>query len=296
MRPLSHVFMGMTGVVVIGAALLCVDIAQAQPVPGAKSKRPAAAGPSPEEAAIKQLPPPAKPEEIGVPSAAEMEQHCMKNAKCAAKLQQAKQGKRPAKTLPAATEPSPEEKFQKSLSTPAQGIPPARPRSHVPSPVDRFFSWLNPFHAEDAWAQTGYNVTLTPEWHTQLLKSYPFVSLGLYGGYASGDLSFYVLPNYYATTNSSTDKKPFMLLKATLPAEGYYLIDVSAYASFAKLRHLSNGPILDTWDYRTGCSTMVTCHYVSVEYYAAGKQYWYFWVDPTHWGTYIYSVTIKSYP
>lgn len=93
--------------------------------------RPAAPGPSPEEEALKKLPPPARPEHLQQPSKEEMEQRCMQNPNCRQKLEQFKQGKRPSTPLPAATAPSPEEKQLKQLPPPAQAVPPAGPRSEV---------------------------------------------------------------------------------------------------------------------------------------------------------------------
>jgi hypothetical protein len=277
--------------VLLAAAGLFAGLAGAQPIPGAKVPRPAAPGPSPEEQFQKQLPPPAKPEELKAPAQTDMESRCMQNPKCRQKLEQAKQGKRPAKPLPAATEPSPEEKLQKSLPPPAQGIPPQRPRSQVPGPMDWLFSWLDPLTPEQAWAQSGFNLTFTPNSRS---SSSPYGYLGLYGGYISGNSTSYTLYSPYSTTQPSSENKPFVFISTSLPAAGYYLIDVVASASLVKLRHQYNGPILETWDSRGGCGSS-TCHYVTVDYYAAGGQYWYFWADPTN-HAYFYSVTIKSYP
>ena len=290
-RPSSSLI-GVTGMIVIGTALLFNGYTEAQPPPGVKVPRPAAAGPSPEEDAQKKLPPPAKPGEVRAPNVADMEQHCMKNPKCRQKMEQAKQGKRPAKPLPAAKEPSPEEKLQKSLPPPAQGVPPAGPRSQVPGPVERFFSRLNPFNPEQAWAQSGFNLTFTPD---NRYSQSPYGYIGLYGGYTYSTVTWYRLHNYYSTNSSTTEQKPFIYLSTNLPAEGYYLVDVQTSPSLTKLRHQYNGPILETWDYQSGCGSSI-CHNVTVDYYAAGYQYWYFWIDPAVGGAYFYSITIKSYP
>ena len=290
-RP-SYSLIGVTGMVVIGASLLFSNSTEAQPPPGVKVPRPAAAGPSPEEDALKKLPPPAKPGEVRAPSVADMEQHCMKNPKCRQKMEQAKQGKRPAKPLPAAKEPSPEEKLQKSLPAPAQGVPPAGPRSQVPGPVEQFFSWLNPFTPEQAWAQSGFSLMFTPD---NRYSQSPYGNIGLYGGYIYSTSTAYILTNSYSTNVTSTENKPFIYLRTNLPAAGYYLIDVQSSGSLTKLRHQYNGPILETWDYRSGCGSSI-CHNVTVDYYEAGYQYWYFWVDPTVWGAYFYNITIKAYP
>jgi len=293
MHASRYALFGMTGALLIGAIALSVGLAQAQPASGAKVPRSAATGPSPEETRQKQLPPPAKPEQLRAPTQADMENACFRNPKCRAKLEQAKQGKRPAQPLPAATEPSPEEKLQKSLPPPAQGRPPMGPRSHLPSFIDRFFAWLNPFTPYPAWAQTGFAVTVTP--HSG--RSYsPYAFLALFGGHKRGnDNVFSLFNSQYTTPYPHTENKPHIYVESNLPADGFYLIDVHAHATLTKLRHKSNGRILETWDYRNGCGS-VTCHYVTVDYYSAGLHYWYFWADPTVWGTHFYSITIKSYP
>jgi hypothetical protein len=264
----------------------------ATPSPGAKTIIPAATGPSPEENAQKQLPPPAKPSELRVPTQADMESHCMQNPKCRQKLEQAKQGKRPAAPLPAATEPSPEEKLQKSLPPPAQGLPLGGPRSHLPGPVERFFSLLDPLMPGTAYAQTGFAVTLTP---ANRVVGIPFAFLGLYGGYISGSQHYYTL-TYGSTPSTLTQNKPYVYIQTNLSVAGYYLIDVVAGPSLTKLLQWPSNQILETWDYRAGCGGLSTCHHVTVDYYAAGYQNFYFWADPTVWGTQFYSVTIKSYP
>lgn len=115
MTPRRYPVMTLIMATVFGVTGLCAGLAGAQPAPGAKVLRPAATGPSPEEALQRQLPPPAKPEELRTPTQAEMENACNQNPKCRAKLEQAKQGKRPAQPLPAATEPSPEERMPRTM-------------------------------------------------------------------------------------------------------------------------------------------------------------------------------------
>lgn len=293
----GHTSMTLMAAMLFATAGLFAGMADAQPVPGAKTARPAATGPSPEENLQKQLPPPAKPEELRAPTQADMETHCLQNPKCRAKLEQAKQGKRPVTPLPAATEPSPEEKFLKSLPPPAQGLPPTGPmgpKSHIPGPVERFFSLLNPFTPDLAWAQTGFSVILTPQ---SAYSATPYGYLIISGAYicCNAKDSVGLINSGYTIPSPYTDNKPYVFLVTSFPAAGYYLIDVMATASLAKLRHQYNGPILETWDYRAGCGAS-TCHYVTVDYYAAGWQNFYFWADPTMWGTYFYSITIKSYP
>ena len=294
MTPRRHTSKKLLVAVLLATAGLFAGLADAQPVPGAKTLRPAAVGPSPEENFKKQLPPPAKPEELRAPTQADMEAQCMKSPKCQAKLAQAKQSKRPATPLPAATEPSPEEKLQKQLPAPAQGLPRIGPRSHIPGPVERFFSSLNPFTPDSAWAQTGFSVILTPQ---STYNATPYGYLIISGAYICCNANDYVglINSGYTIPSPYTDNKPYVFLVTSFPAAGYYLIDVIASNSLAKLRHQYNGPILETWDYRAGCGAS-TCHHVTVDYYAAGWQNFYFWADPTVWGTYFYSITIKSYP
>jgi len=285
------------GVVLICTAVLFVGLAQAQPFPGGKPMRPAAAGPAPEEQFEKQLPPPAKPEEVEAQAKIPAEQHCMKNPKCRQKLELVRQGKRPAVTLPAAAGPSPEEKMHKSLPPPAMG-----PQGRVPGPVERFFSWINPFAPATAMAQftlspstttvapmTAAGLTFTP---SKRYSSSPFGYMYLYGVYAGSNLTNFGLVNSYFTPAAYTENKPYVLLGVKIDVAGPYLIDIAASYSILKIRHQSNGPILETWDMSKGCGASV-CHYQTVDNYAVGYQYWYVWADPKSWGTYLYSITIK---
>jgi hypothetical protein len=262
---------------------------------GKKTLRPAAAGPSPEEILQRQLPPSARPEELREPTKSDMEQRCFLNPRCRQKLEQAKQGTRPTTILPAATGPSPEEQLQKQLLPPAQGVSPQRPRSQEGSgPVEQLLSWFNPFTPASAWAQTGYSLTLTP---ANRSSTVPTGYINIYGGWTMGTApGFHILESSYPTPSPTTENQPFIYLSAYLPAAGYYVIDFVAAPSFTKLRHQNNGPILETWDYRTtGCGGANTCHYVTVDYYAAGPHSWCFWADPSAAPTFFYSVTIKSF-
>jgi len=295
-RRLSHY---QTGAMLIASALLFAGPALAQPTPGKKPVRPAATAPTPEEQFEKQLPPPAKPEEIEAQAKIPVEQHCMKNPKCRQKLEMIKQGKRPGLTLPAAAAPSPEEQFEKSLPPPALG-----PQGRVPGSVERFFSWINPFAPETAMALTLSTTTtakgLTAE-TTQGIKftpgyrysSSPYGYIGLYGVYAGSNLGYFGLFNNSSSTSYSwVENKPYVMLVTKIDQAGYYLIDIEASYSILKLRHQSGGPILEIWDLSKGCGSTV-CHYQTVDYYAAGSQYWYLWADPKVWGAYFYSITIK---
>jgi hypothetical protein len=223
-----------------------------------------------------------------------MEQYCLQNPRCGQKLNQARQGLRPAAPLPAATGPSQEEKLQKQLLPipPMPGIPPMGPRSQTQGPVEWFLSWVNPFSVELAWAQTPFSLTLTPDNRGYTASN---AYLGLYGGYMV-NLPVYIMVNTLTTINSpSTDNKPYVYLSSNLLTTGYYLIDVVSSPSLTKFRH-SSGQIIETWDDRAGCGGPSTCHHVAVDYYTAGPHYWYFWGDPTISGTVFYSITVKSYP
>ena len=277
-------------------ALLFVGLAQAQPSPAKKPVRPAATGPSPEEQSYKELPPPAKPGEVEAQAKIPLEQYCMKNAKCRQKLEQARQGKRPAVTLPAAAGPSPEEKTYKSLPPPAMG-----PQGRVPGPVERFFSWINPFAPATAMAQLYFysspsstpipaeGLTFTP---TKRYSSSPYGSLTIYGGYAGTSSAYFGLLNSHSTPAAYADNKPYIMLVANLATAGNYLIDIAMSSSIINLRHQSGGPILETWDLSKGCGSSI-CHYQTVDYYSAGYQYWYVWVHPKAYYGYFYSITIK---
>jgi hypothetical protein len=259
---------------------------------GVKTLRPAATGPSAEDNLQRQFPPPPRPGDLQPSTPAQMEQYCLQNPRCGQKLNQARQGLRPSVPLSPANAPSLEDNFLKLVPPPGQRIPLPGPRSHIPNPVERFFSWLNPFTVDSAWAQAPFSVTLTPD--NRYVQSPP-VGLGLVGGYMMGPVPFFWMHNAYSTNQSNAENKPYVYLYATLPAAGFYLIDMVASPSLTKLRHIAD-PISETWDYRAGCGGLSTCHHVSVEYYAAGNHFWYFWADPTVLYTYFYSVTIKSYP
>ena len=114
----------------------------------------------------------------------------------------------------------------------------------------------------------------------------------IYGGYAGTSSAYFGLFNSYSTPVAYVDNKPYIMLVANLATAGYYLIDIAAGPSIMKIRHQYNGPILETWDMSKGCGSKV-CHYQTMDYYAAGYQYWYVWVDPKAWGTYFYSITLK---
>ena len=266
---------------------------RAIPNPGVKTLRPAVTGPSSEENRQRQFPPPARPGDLRELSPAELDQWCLKNPRCGQKLNQARQGSRSSVPLPATTVPSQEEKLQKQLLPvpPMQSMPPMGPRSQALGLAERFLSWLNPFAAELAWAQTPFSITLTPDRRS---TASPLASLFLNGGMV-GPAAYSMLYNGFSTDQALADNKPYVWVNVILPAAGYYLVDVVASPSLTKLRHLSSQTI-DTWDDRAGCAGLSVCHHVTVDLYAAGGHLWYFWADPTVMGATFYSFTIKSYP
>jgi hypothetical protein len=139
-----------------------------------------------------------------------------------------------------------------------------------------------------AEAQTAFNVYLTPQ--TSYVATGP-TNLYMYGGVHTAwwhGLAQGFTNNGYL---SVTDGKPFVYFQTTLPTQGQYLVDVTVGGNvLAKLRHQTDSP--DVWDYRA--LPYSTYHYVTVEPYAPGYHYWYFWTPDLQ--PYIYSVTIRSYP
>lgn len=304
MTPQRYPVMVLIMATVFGVTGLCASLAGAQPAPGKKPLRPAATASTPEEQSLKQLPTPPAPEEVEAQAKIPLEQHCLSNPKCRAKLEQAKQGKRPAVILPAATEPTPEEKWQKSLPP-----PPVGPQGSIPGRFEGLFSWLNPFAPSPAWGQTSYfstsstststnlSATTTTVWPltyspTKRSSTSPVGSITFNGGNLLGTASYYTMSNTTAVPSPYTENKPYALVTVYLPSAGSYLLDISATPSILKLRHQAGGPIIETWDLAKGCGASI-CHYQTVDAYAAGYQYWYIWADPKVWGTYFYSITIK---
>ena len=296
---------GATGLASLALVLLCNGViwadegggvgTRAIQNPGIKTLRPAAPGPSQEDSLQRQFPPPPRPGELQPATQVELEQHCQKNPRCGQKLDLARQGRRPSTPLPAATAPSLEDNILKQSPHPPQ-LMPLGPRSHLPNVVDRFFSWINPFSVDLAWGQTAFSFTFTPDNRYAATGN---TGIGLFGGYVSGPTPWFWMYNAYSTNQVLSENKPAVYLYSTLPAAGYYLIDIVASPSLTKFRH-SSGAILDTWDDRAGCGgstgAMSYCHHVTVDYYTAGNHFWYFWADPTVLYTYFFSVTLKSYP
>jgi len=270
---------------------------RAIPNAGVKTLRPAVTVPSQEDNILRQSSPPPRPAELHPPTNAEMEGHCLKNPHCGQKLDQARQGRRPAAPVPAPAAPSQEENILRSAPSSPGPQPFPGPRSHLPGAVERFFSSINPFDVDAAWAQTPLVVTFTPD--SRFSKT---INSGIMtaGGYMYADQPWYWMFNAYTTSQSNAENKPYIYLWASLPVAGYYMIDIVSSPSLAKFRH-GGGAILETWDDRAGCGgtgvgTITPCHHVSVEYYTAGNHYWYFWADPTVLYTYFFSITLRSYP
>ena len=290
---------GILAVGILGGTLVWADEGnsigtRAIPNAGVKTLRPAATAPSQEENLQRQFPPPPRPGDLRALSQAELEQWCLKNPRCGQKLNQARQGNRSSVPLPAMTVPSQEERFLKPQLPvlPAPGLlPPSGPRSHVPGPVERFLSWINPFAVDLVWAQTPLSITLTPDRRS---NPSPLAALILNGGMVS-PAAYSILYNGFSTDQPLADNKPYVWVNVILPAAGYYLVDVAASPSLTKLRHYSSQSI-DTWDNRAGCAGLSVCHYVTVDLYAAGGHLWYFWADPSVLSANFYSFTIKSYP
>jgi hypothetical protein len=255
----------------------------------AKRVRPAAKKESPEEAQLKQLPKPVPPGQLRRPSKAELLDKCTKSPKCKAKLQAAKK-RGPNKPRPAAREESPEDKELKKLPKPTN--PKARgqqPRSDLmlPAKAQTLLSWLNPFQVDSVYAQSAVSINLTP--------GGPYTSgsyMTLYAARVYYNNRFYFssrdsFPNY-----PNSENKPFAFLRFSVPATGTYLVNVQAGRGKAKMRHQSNGPIIDTWDFTAQPSG--TYDYLTAEYLEQGVQYFYFWPDGSSF--YIYSASLESYP
>lgn len=255
----------------------------------AKGVRPAAKGESPEDAELKKQPSPIPPGQLRRPSKAELLDKCGKNAHCKAKLQKAQQ-RGPNKPLPPAQEESPQDKELKNL-----------PKAHSPRgphqssdgnflmPEDNqpLLSWLNPFQVAPAYAQSGVSTFLTPA-GPYTNNSY----LTLYGArvYYNGRYRFVSAdPFNYLTTENN----PFAYLRFSVPTTGTYLINVQASNGKAKIRHLSNGPIIDSWDFTA--EPYGTYDYLTAEYLAQGYHSFYFWPDEGS-SFYFYSASLESYP
>jgi hypothetical protein len=258
----------------------------------ARAKRPAAKQESPEDLQHKQLPKAAPPGELKRASKADLINECNKQPKCRAEMQAAKSGKKPKNPRPAAREESPEEKAIKQLPQPAQNAP-GRQRSQSdflrPTQGTSLLGWLNPFGASEAFAQSTVSVHLDPQ---NSYNGTPYSRMYGYGVIMFSPTYCY-LNGSVTWTNPNTEDQPYAYVFFQAPAAGYYIIDFKASRGRAKLRHQSNGPIIDTWDLTS--QSCYSCDYATMEYLEQGNHYLYFWPDGNY-GLYLYSVDITSYP
>ena len=259
----------------------------------ARAKRPAAKQKSPEELEEKKLPKPVPPGQIKRPSKADLINECNKQPKCRAKMQAAKSGKKPKNRRPAAREENPEEKAFKQLPKPVQKVP-GQQRSQSdflpPTQGTSFLSWLNPFGASEAFAQSPVSVHLTPQ---NNYNSTPYSRLRGYWVIMYAPTRYYINGGYNISNYPRTENKPFGWVQFNAPTAGYYIIDFQGSRSKAKLRHQASGPIIETWDLTSqSCST---CNYATMEYLEQGNHYFYFWPEGTS-SISLYAVDITSYP
>jgi hypothetical protein len=281
-----------TVILLIGGLGVLALAAQAD---SAKPLRPAATSQSPEEARLKQLPPPAQ--QLGRPSKADLMTRCQQRPACRAKLDMAQKGQKPATLRPAATGPSPEELKLKKLPAPATPVTPRRfQRSGLNLwPLDRLLAWLNPFRPAVAEAQSAVSVYLTPQ-NPMVASPFSFITFnGVMVG-LGGLYSFY--SSTIITDSPNTENKSYVYIYFTAPATGWYIIDVRAsYGAAnvpAKLRHQNAGPIIETWDVGSVPCTASICDYATMEYLQQGVHSFYFYS-----ATHPYnpnSVSIESYP
>lgn len=259
----------------------------------ARAKRPAAKQESPEEAQQKKLPKPVPPGQVKRASKSDLINACNQQPKCRAKMQAAKSGKKPKNRRPAAREESPEEKTFKQLPKPAQQAP-GRQQSQNdflrPVLGNSLFEWLNPFAASEAYAQSSVSVSLTP------LSNYISTPYSLLRGYGvvMYSSSYYYLNGYYNISSfSRTENKPYVYSLFRAPASGYYIIDFTGSRNKAKLKHQSNGPIIETWDLLS--QSCGQCNYATMEYLEEGYHYFYFYPEGNA-ALYVYGLDITSYP
>ena len=236
--------------------------------------------------------PPGKPEDVGRPSTKEeMIQHCMQQPSCRQKLQEAKKGKRPAKGRPAATGPSPEDIEDKKMGKPVMGNPQGPLSELVPLSGSALLAWLNPFNPNVAEAAAGGGA-VDP---SRTKGTFGGVSMATYGGGQNGNSWPFIGSDYssYIPNYATSESKAMVILRASsIPTSGFYLVEIRGTKSSTKLRHLNNGPIIETWDYsNTACST---CYYTDIDWYDAGYHYWYFWSVGRYMS--IYGATVRSYP
>lgn len=278
-----------TAILLIGGLGVLALAARAD---SAKPLRPAATGPSPEEAQLKQLPAPAQ--QVGRPAKADLVSRCQQRPACRAKLEMAQKGQKSATPRPAASSPSPEEQEFRKLPPPAQPVTPRRFQQSGPGPWpwDRLLAWLNPFRPPVAEAQAGFSVYLTPRDH--LVVSYGYLSI--WGSVMHGTtyLGTYILYPNYTTPARSVENKPFVETSFQVPATSWYIIDVRASNASTKLYHYPSQSVIETWPAGSVPCAGFVCDYVTAEYLQQGSHYFYFY-SPTNSYSF-HSVSIESYP
>jgi len=262
---------------------------------------PPARGETPEDAALKKIPPPAKKENIRRPTKAELDGECRKEPECAKQMKAAQGGSKGKKSLPAATSESPEEIELKKLPQPANMNRP--PHSEVvPSQLDALLSRLNPIGAAEAAsftisptqpAEGEVSAYLTPS--TSGDKNKLSARMYAYGvldySYARSRDYYLLYPSMISTNMTYTENKPFVRLSFYAPTAAYYKINFSASRGTAQLKHQNNGPIIMTWDYKAkSCNP---CNYQVIKYFSAGHHNLYYWTKDSY--QYVYSAAIEHY-
>lgn len=116
-------------------------------------------------------------------------------------------------------------------------------RSEQSNPTDWFVSWLNPFAAAVAEAQTAFNVVLTP--------ATGYSPTGPSGMHAFGITKFANTQTFALNCTAygggyNTERCPYVYFQTTFPAQGTYMIDIEASPGLIKLRHQTDTP--DKWD------------------------------------------------
>jgi len=123
-------------------------------------------GNSPEEKELNNPHKPIPPGQIRKAYNAELLEQCNQISKCSAKLQNAKQGRRPPTVLPAGKPgESPEEKEWSTLPKPIRPAPRRQPGSDLslPEKESTLLSLLNPFAVSEAPHKQRFPCTLLPK-------------------------------------------------------------------------------------------------------------------------------------
>jgi hypothetical protein len=261
----------------------------------AMKPRPAAKEKSPQDVKEEKFPKPLSRGQVKRSSKAQLIDKCKRQPKCMAKLQNAQKGQRPKKPRPTAKEESPQDKELKKFPRPQkpQSLP-RGPRSEIifPDKLPGLLSWLNPFEAEVAHAQTATSLFFTPG---NGYSASPYATLYLYGGRLDPN-GIYLLYGHWEIPSfaSYSDSRGFSYLRFTAPATGYYILSFSGGRAKAKLRHQYGGPIIETWDF--SASSTATVDYATMEYLAQGSHNFYFFPEPGANYLYVYSASLESYP